>query len=220
MGRLDYQVKVRGFRIELGDIETNLAACDGVARALVIVREDRANDQRLVAYLVARPGAVIDEARLRAHLRDLLPAYMLPQHFIVLRELPLLPNGKIDRNALPPPAAREETAAATLPDVAGAAADPRVRYLMEVWSELLGLPAGPEDNFFELGGHSMLAVQMASRVERDTGHRIKLIRLGAETLGQVAADLPAPAATAPVAAAGSRITTGLRRLFGLAGPAR
>jgi hypothetical protein len=79
------------------------------------------------------------------------------------------------------------------------------------------MPAGADDNFFELGGHSMLAVQMASRVERDTGVRIKLIRLGAETLAQVAAGLPVAAAeSAPSAGVGGRISNGLRRLFGLA----
>jgi len=212
-GRLDHQVKVRGYRIELGEIEANLAARPEVARALVIVREDRTNDQRLVAYLVAQPGMTIDENVLRPHLRDLLPAYMLPQHFIVLDELPLLPNGKIDRHALPAPI-REEGSAIPV-HVDAASLDPRVRYLSEVWSELLGLPAGPDDNFFDLGGHSMLAVQMASRVERDTGHRIKLIRLGAETLAQVAAGLPAPAEEAKERV-GGKISSGLRRLFGLA----
>lgn len=215
-GRLDHQVKVRGYRIELGEIEANLAVRTEVAQALVIVREDRANDQRLVAYLVAKPGATIDEAGLRAHLREVLPAYMVPQHFVVLGELPLLPNGKIDRHALPPPAVMQE-GMAVVAEATGAALDPRVRYLAEVWTELLGLPAGPHDNFFELGGHSMLAVQMASRVERDTGHRIKLIRLGAETLSQVAAGLPAPTEAATrEAGVGGRISNGLRRLFGLA----
>jgi amino acid adenylation domain-containing protein len=214
-GRLDHQVKVRGYRIELGEIEANLVARAEVARALVVVREDRANDQRLVAYLVATPGAAIDDSTLRAHLRELLPAYMLPQHFVVLDALPLLPNGKIDRNALPSPVAMEELATPSV--MVTAPADPRVRYLAEVWSELLGLPAGADDNFFELGGHSMLAVQMASRVERDTGHRIKLIRLGAETLAQVAAGLPVPSEE-PVleARVGGRISSGLRRFFGFA----
>jgi len=214
LGRLDHQVKVRGYRIELGEIEANLAARAEVARALVIVREDRTNDQRLVAYLVAQPGMTIDETVLRLHLRDLLPAYMLPQHFIVLDELPLLPNGKIDRHALPAPA-REEGSA--LPAAVDAATlDPRVHYLAEVWFELLGLPAGPDDNFFDLGGHSMLAVQMASRVERDTGHRIKLIRLGAETLAQVAAGLPGSVEEPAKERVGGKISSGLRRLLGLA----
>jgi amino acid adenylation domain-containing protein len=215
LGRLDHQVKVRGYRIELGEIEANLATREEIARALVIVREDRANDQRLVAYVVAKLGAIIDDAELRAHLRAILPAYMLPQHFVVLEEIPLLPNGKIDRNALPPPVAKDE-AISPQPDATEAVTDPRVRYLSGVWSELLGLPAGPDDNFFELGGHSMLAVQMASRVERDTGQRIKLIRLGVETLAQVAAALPVPADDpAPAPGVGGRISSGLRRLFRL-----
>jgi amino acid adenylation domain-containing protein len=215
LGRLDHQVKVRGYRIELGEIEANLAARDEIARSLVIVREDRPNDQRLVAYVVAKPGAAVDEAALRAHLRELLPSYMLPQHFVVLEEIPLLPNGKIDRNSLPSPVAKDE-AVSPRPGTSGEAADPRVRYLSAIWSELLGLPAGPDDNFFELGGHSMLAVQMAGRVERDTGHRIKLIRLGAETLAQVAASLPVPEdESTPAPRAGGRISNGLRRLFGL-----
>ena len=84
---------------------------------------------------------------------------------------------------------------------------------------MLGLPAGPDDNFFELGGHSMLAVQMANRVERDTGRRIKLIRLGAETLAQVAAGLPVSAEVAAASASGvgGRISSGLRRFFGFGG---
>ena len=215
LGRLDHQVKVRGYRIELGEIEANLATRKEIARAHVIVREDRANDQRLVAYVVAKLGAIIEEAELRAHLRAILPAYMLPQHFVVLDEIPLLPNGKIDRNALPLPVAKDEVTSPRS-DATEAATDPRVRYLSEVWSELLGLPAGPDDNFFELGGHSMLAVQMASRVERDTGQRIKLIRLGVETLAQVAAALPVPAdESTPAPGVGGRISSGLRRLFGL-----
>jgi amino acid adenylation domain-containing protein len=217
LGRLDHQVKVRGYRIELGEIEANLAAREEIARALVVVREDQPNDQRLVAYVVAQPGASVDDAGLRSHLRDVLPAYMVPQHFVVLGELPLLPNGKVDRNALPSPVARVE-APRPSPEATDAEVDPRVQYLSAVWTELLGLPAGADDNFFDLGGHSMLAMQMASRVERDTGERIKLIRLGAETLAQVAAGLPlrAEASAAPTAGVGGRISHGLRRLFGLA----
>jgi hypothetical protein len=132
----------------------------------------------------------------------------------VLDELPLLPNGKIDRHALPAPSREETGAIPTHVDVTSI--DPRVRYLAEVWSDLLGMPAGPDDNFFDLGGHSMLAVQMASRVERDTGHRIKLIRLGAETLAQVAAGLPALPEEPTKERVGGKISNGLRRLLGIA----
>lgn len=213
LGRLDNQVKVRGYRIELGEIEANLVALDGVSRAVVVVREDRGLDLRLVAYVVPSPGAELSEPALKSQLQGLLPSYMLPQHIIALDALPLLPNGKVDRNTLPPPTAfmrgNAPKAAPRAEDM-----DPRVHYLTQVWTELLGHPAGPDDNFFELGGHSMLAVQMASRVERDTGHRIKLIRLGAETLGEVASRLPV-SAESHESRVGARIGNGLLRLFGM-----
>ncbi|MFC0679116.1 amino acid adenylation domain-containing protein [Lysobacter korlensis] len=216
LGRLDHQVKVRGFRIELGEIEANLAERSDVARAVVIVREDQPNDQRLVAYIVPREGTRIDETELRTQLRSTLPTYMVPQHFVVLAALPLLPNGKLDRNALPRPVA-EPASAKAQPGSPQLPADPRVRYLAGIWSELLGVEPGADDNFFDLGGHSMLAVQMVNRVSRETGVSFKLIRLGAETLGQLAADLPADptSGAAPQQGTGSRIGQGLRRLFGL-----
>lgn len=216
LGRLDYQVKVRGFRIELGEIEANIAMCDGVARVLVVVREDQAGDQRLVAYLVAKPGERIDEAAVRVRLRGVLPVYMVPQHFVVLDAIPLLPNGKVDRKALPAPTGRTPESEAVHGRSHGVPErDPRVRYLITVWSDMLGVAACEDDNFFELGGHSMLAVQMINRVQSETGGRIKLIRLGAETLGQVAADLPVLAGEGAAApSVGSRIGQGLRRLFG------
>ncbi|MEN1927037.1 non-ribosomal peptide synthetase/type I polyketide synthase [Luteimonas qiangzhengi] len=209
-GRLDFQIKIRGHRIEPGEIETLLAARDEVARALVMVREDRPGDQRLVAYVVAATGAGIEHDALRGYLRGQLPAYMVPQHFVVLAALPLLPNGKVDRHALPVPSAQSSQ----VPHEAARVTDPRVLYLSEVWSRLLGMPAGPEDNFFDLGGHSMLAVQMANRVERETGVRIKLIRLGAETLAQVAEGLPMAAdAAGQTSGFRARIGNGMRRLF-------
>lgn len=214
-GRMDLQVKVRGHRIEPGEIEFHLASCGEIARALVIVREDQPGDQRLVAYVVARPAASVDKSALRSHLRGILPAYMVPQHFIALDAVPLLPNGKVDRNALPPPGA-ERTVIDMQPEASTETVtlDPRVPYLVGIWSELLGIPAGPDDNFFDLGGHSMLAVQMINRVARDTRVRIKLIRLGTATLTQVAADLPvASIARASAPGLGGRVGIGLRRLL-------
>lgn len=218
LGRLDQQVKVRGYRIEPGEVEANLTMREDVARSIVMVREDRPDDQRLVAYIVPA-GTELEETELREHLRTKLPAYMIPQHFIVIDALPLLPNGKIDRNALPAPTSAPAPArvgdSLVLAMNGETRSDPRIGYLAGVWSELLGSPVGPDDNFFELGGHSMLAVQMANRVERDTGIRIKLIRLGSETLSQVAASLPHKEPAPPSArGAGLRFREGLRWLLG------
>jgi amino acid adenylation domain-containing protein len=234
LGRLDHQVKIRGYRIELGEIESRLAADPSVARALVIVREDRPGDVRLVAYLVAAAGHRIDEAALVASMRQVLPGYMVPQHLVVLASIPLLPNGKVDRKALPAPQAHAPivTTAAAPPAApvatpgavaaTGGEEDPRVSYMVLVWSEVLGLPAAAEDNFFDLGGHSMLAVQMANRVARDTGFRIKLMPLATQTLEQIAMTLPAaqPATTASKRGWGGRMLKGITRLFGGAGQKR
>ena len=91
-GRLDHQVKIRGHRIELGEIEANLGSFAGVARVVVIAREDRPGDTRIVAYIVPR-GAMPAPAELRDHVRAMLPQYMVPQHFVHIDSVPLLPNG-------------------------------------------------------------------------------------------------------------------------------
>ncbi|WP_057658937.1 non-ribosomal peptide synthetase [Pseudoxanthomonas dokdonensis] len=190
-GRLDHQVKVRGYRIELGEIETLLLQHEAINRAAVIVREDVAGDVRLVAYLAGPQRDAIDLDATMASLRRQLPGYMVPQHLLALDELPLLPNGKLDRNRLPAPQAAPMAAAAVASAVGPMVfADPRVHYLAQVWTEMLGVQARPEDNFFELGGHSMLAVQMANRVARDTGVRLRLLSLATSDLRQAAAMLP------------------------------
>src|SRR5690606_16128203 len=103
LGRLDFQVKVRGYRIEPGEIGTAVAAWPGVAQAIVMVREDRPGDVRLVGYAVPQPGAKVDEGKIVERLKSALPEYMVPQHVVVLEQVPLLPNGKIDRKSLPVP---------------------------------------------------------------------------------------------------------------------
>ncbi|MFC3549824.1 amino acid adenylation domain-containing protein [Lysobacter cavernae] len=211
LGRLDFQLKLRGHRIELGEVEHALLSHPQVARAVAVAREDRPGDVRLVAYVVAAPQRALAEAALIAHLRNTLPDYMIPQHLVVLDALPLLPNGKIDRKSLPHPRPSLATAPATVADAAPP--DPRVDYLAGVWAGLLGGEVTPTDNFFDLGGHSMLAVQMANRVARDTGVRIKLIRLATQTLAQIAVDLPQHGAVAPQQPLGARIARGFIRLF-------
>ncbi len=201
LGRLDFQIKVRGYRIEPGDIESSLLAHPAVSRAVVTTREHRPGDVRLVAHVVpAAPSAGI-EAELASHLRAHLPDYMVPRHIVVLDAIPLLPNGKVDRKALAAVTPLPATAVAAPPRDPGPL-DPRVAYLMATWGEILGTEVSPDDNFFDLGGHSMLAVGMANRVLSETGHRIKLLALATQTLGDLADELPVDAGTqAPVAAA-------------------
>jgi hypothetical protein len=217
-GRLDFQVKIRGYRIELGEIESTLADQAGVARAVVVAREDLPGDVRLVAYVVAEPAAMPDERMLIASLREVLPHYMVPQHVVVMDSLPQLPNGKIDRKSLPPPMHGPMPAKPDAMRAEEAVHDGRTEYLIRIWSEVLGTEAGPADNFFDLGGHSMLAVQMANRVARETGVRLRLLSLATQSLAQAAATLPAQesATSAPSHGVGGRWLRYFRRILGRA----
>jgi amino acid adenylation domain-containing protein len=161
LGRIDHQVKVRGFRVELGEIEAVLGAHPGVLESTVLAREDVPGDVRLVAYWVPRPGESLDPAGLRAFLAGRLPEPMVPTAFVELKAMPVLPNGKLDRRALPPPAqeARSE----------GSFVAPRneiEEMVAALWSESLHLErVGADDDFFALGGHSLLATQVVARVK-------------------------------------------------------
>jgi amino acid adenylation domain-containing protein len=166
LGRLDFQVKIRGYRIELGEIETALADLPEVARAVVMAREDRPGDVRLVAYVVAAEGADLETVDLCPPLRQRLPDYMVPQHFVAMAAIPLLPNGKIDRKSLPAPA---QPAAEARRDRLTPRTDTerRVATAMEA---VLALPElDVRDNFFALGGHSLLAAQLTARLNREFG---------------------------------------------------
>ncbi|MFJ5679584.1 amino acid adenylation domain-containing protein [Streptomyces sp. NPDC093097] len=160
IGRADQQVKIRGHRIEPGEVEAQLAERPEVGAAAVVVREDEPGEKRLVGYVVAAPGTEPDVFELRAALRERLPEYLVPTALVLLPELPLNGNGKLDRAALPRPG-RAELAG-------GAAVAPRTpaeRELAELAGALLGLPAvGVHDNLFDLGLHSLLAARFAARV--------------------------------------------------------
>ncbi|SCL28052.1 amino acid adenylation domain-containing protein [Micromonospora pallida] len=158
LGRIDHQVKLRGLRIELGEIESALRDQSGVTEAAVIVREDTPGDKRLVAYLVgtAEPTA------LKAALKERLPEYMVPNALVTLDALPLSPNGKLDRKALPAPVVSREASVALVEP-----RDDTERLLAGIWSEVLGVPTlGIDDDFFDLGGHSMLATQVVAKIRK------------------------------------------------------
>ncbi len=174
LGRLDFQVKLRGYRIELGEIDAAVMAQGGFARVVSITREDRPGDVRLVVYVTLAPGAKLDEIALRQRLRDSLPQYMIPQHFVALAAIPLLPNGKVDRKSLPPPLGT--THAPTANDAEGA--PPRndfERRVLTALEETLALPGlGVHDDFFALGGHSLLAAQLTARLNREFDTHLSL----------------------------------------------
>src|SRR5207253_11399471 len=193
VGRADDQVKIRGFRIELGEIESALLDHPEVAEAVVVAREDEPGRKRLVAYLVAAAGSAAPTiADLRAFLARTLPDYMVPSAFVVLEALPLSPNGKLDRRALPAP---------DLGAVAGAGyVAPRTEAeatLAGIWAEVLGVErVGVEDNFFELGGDSILSIRVISRLRAAFGVEVSPRALfTTPTVAGLAAALPADAVT-------------------------
>ena len=183
LGRSDNQVKVRGYRIELGEIEAALGGHEGVTAAAVRTFADAAGEQSLVAYLVAREGVLLDASPMRQFLRRTLPGYMIPARYVLLSALPMTPSGKIDRNALVPPAA------APLPIAEVGPRDEHERKLALIWQDVLHLPTmGVRDDFFELGGHSLLVARLLRRVEAEFGRRLSMASVfQAPTIEQMAA---------------------------------
>ena len=163
LGRRDQQVKVRGFRIEPGEIEAVLMAHPDVQEQVVIAREDRAGDRRLVAYVVPKAATTLDSTALRTFLRQHLPEYMVPSMFVMLEALPLNQNGKLDRKALPAPnQSRSSRKAAYV-----APQTPVESTLAQIWAEVLGYEqVGVYDNFFDLGGDSILSLQVVAKANQ------------------------------------------------------
>ena len=171
LGRLDSQVKIRGFRIELGEIEAGLRAHPAIREALVVPRADLLGEKLLVGYLVATEDQKPDDSLLREHLARTLPAYMLPQAFVWLDQLPLNANGKVDRNQLPPP----EVGESACPAATGEPLNLLELELTQIWQRLLGRQMiGRSDNFFALGGHSLLAARMAAEIEKSFASKLTI----------------------------------------------
>ncbi|MEV3991289.1 amino acid adenylation domain-containing protein [Streptomyces sp. NPDC049837] len=186
VGRADDQVQLRGFRIELGEITSALLAQTGIDQATVIVREDEAGDRRLVAYVVAADPAALSDSSLSGTLRERLaqslPDYMVPSAVVALEAMPLTPQGKLDRKALP------------APDIAGAARGrgprtPVEEILCGLFADILSVPhVSIDDDFFEIGGHSLLATRLISRARTALGVELPIRALfEARTVSALAA---------------------------------
>lgn len=203
VGRSDYQVKLRGMRIELAEIEHHLRRAPGVKECVVVARDSESGEKTLIAYLVTAP----EGARLQAilqHLRERLPDHMVPAAFVRLDALPLNPNMKVDRRALPDASSanrlRLESSLRSEPST------PTERKLASLWSVLLGVDVvSPDETFFDLGGDSLRAAELILRVRKDIGVTLEGIELLREPLGVLAALCDrrlgaerAPAAPAPL----------------------
>ncbi len=173
LGRIDFQVKIRGLRIELGEIEARACAFKGVSQCIVNVHEDALRNQILVAYYTELLNCSINSEELRIYLQKSLPDYMVPQYLIKLETIPLSPNGKADRKALPSPKfERNPFSKYVSPSRA------EEETVATIWKELLGLDqVGIDDSFFDLGGHSLLIIQMVGKLKKMFEKEIKITDL-------------------------------------------
>jgi surfactin family lipopeptide synthetase A len=208
LGRIDHQIKIRGFRIEMGEIEAVLRQHGAVNETVVVVREDTPGNQRLVAYFVPARESASTTGELREFLKAKLPEYMVPSAFVPLKAMPLTPNGKVNRRALPAPdhADLAPTAKFVAPK------DAIESRLVQIWEAVLGVrPIGTRHNFFELGGHSLVAVKLMNRIEQAFGKNLPIATLlQAPTIEQLAAILrqegwePSSSCLVPIQTGGSR----------------
>ncbi|WP_025029028.1 non-ribosomal peptide synthetase, partial [Caldalkalibacillus mannanilyticus] len=161
LGRIDHQVKIRGFRIELGEVESQLLKLDSMREGIVLAQKDEAGQEDLCAYFTAEREWNVSE--LRTALSQELPSYMIPSYFVQLEQMPLTPNGKVDRRALPKPTTGLQTGTEYVA--------PRTEIeekLVQVWQEVLGVATiGVKDNFFDLGGHSLRATTLVSKIHKE-----------------------------------------------------
>ncbi|MEN8655268.1 amino acid adenylation domain-containing protein [Streptomyces sp. 21So2-11] len=208
LGRQDSQVKIQGYRIELGEVEAALTQCEGVRTAAVVAAGEQHGPKRLIAYVVLDDGRDDTEQRITRALRQVVPQHLVPQRILVLDELPLSDNGKVNRAALPAP---DEVAVEGAGFVAPR--DDVERRLAEIWAEFFGVTEiGVTASFFELGGDSLLAVRLMARIARGLGRSLPLsslfarptIELLAQAVREAGSDEDGRRALVPVRTTGSR----------------
>ncbi|MDN4080838.1 non-ribosomal peptide synthase/polyketide synthase [Paenibacillus polymyxa] len=168
LGRIDHQVKIRGYRIELGEVEAQILKAPGVRETIVLARDDEQGQKLLCAYYVA--SSDLSPGELRSQLATELPAYMIPSYFVRLEQMPLTPNGKLDRRALPAPEGSVQSGEDYLAPRTAVEAQ-----LVLIWQDILGAArVGVHDNFFEIGGHSLRATLLVTRIRKELGCSISL----------------------------------------------
>jgi amino acid adenylation domain-containing protein len=184
MGRKDFQVKIRGFRIEIAEIELALLNTGRIKEVVVIACDDVRGDKSLVAYVVPQLNLILTAKKLRLEIQHQLPSYMLPSAFIFLDALPLTPNSKIDRTALPTPDLTKSTPGTELVT----SRNPIEQKLIEIWEEVLEVhPISIKDSFFDLGGYSLLSIQIFTKIEHQFGVKLPLSTLlNSETIEKLA----------------------------------
>ena len=173
-GRADHQVKIRGHRIELGEVEAVIDTHPDVVQSVVVAHRPPVGDLNLVAVVIARDGAVVDERVVRERVADRLPAAYVPARVVTVPSLPLTPNGKTDRGRIEGDVARMLSTVAYEPTVHGAIDDASERLVAEVWSTELRREVGRDDNFFDIGGNSLLAVAVFRRIRDRTAVDLSL----------------------------------------------
>jgi len=205
LGRIDHQVKIRGFRIEMGEIESALLEHEKLQDAVVNVYINKAQEKQLAAYLVTTNGKDIAISELREHLSKNLPEYMVPSYFVFLEEIPLAPNGKVNRKGLPEPEISRKDLATNYKK----AQTEQEKILVGIWQSLLNIKqVGVNDNFFELGGDSIMGIQVIARAKQSGIHLTPLQMFQNQTIAKLAS----VAKTAVIVNAEQGLVTGTSRI--------
>jgi amino acid adenylation domain-containing protein len=185
LGRIDYQVKIRGFRIEIEEIEATLQQHPQIGEAVIVVKEDAAQNKYMIAYLAAKFNETVVEREIRDLLKTSLPAYMVPSFFVMLGSMPITPGGKIDRKALTALPYTQQSTEITPPSTE------IERKLVKIWESVLSIhPIGITDDFFELGGNSLMAMSLFMEIESTFNKKLPLATLfKSSTIEQIAQQL-------------------------------